>query len=70
MIKIEVITRKQMGDLGVEREYRAELPDTATAEQIAAVSMEGANVTVNAGAQAEDEPMGGQGTWTKPVPVK
>ena len=40
MIKIEVRIRQTVDNLTVEHEYRAELPDTASAEQIAAVGHE------------------------------
>lgn len=40
MIKIEVRIRSTVDNLAVEHEYRAELPDTATAEQIRAVGTE------------------------------
>jgi len=40
MIKIEVRIKHTVDNLSIEREYRAELPDTATAEQIAAVGKE------------------------------
>ena len=40
MIKIEVRIRQTVDQVTVEHEYRAELPDTATAEQIAAVGRE------------------------------
>lgn len=40
MIKIEVRIRQSLGDATVEHEYRAELPDDATAEQIKAVGAE------------------------------
>jgi hypothetical protein len=40
MIKIEVRIRRLLGEVGTEHEYRAELPDSATAEQIAAVGSE------------------------------
>lgn len=40
MIKIEVRIRRSIDGASVEHEYRAELPDGATAEQIAAVGAE------------------------------
>lgn len=55
MIKIEVRIRKTVGDTSVEHEYRAELPDTATAEQIQAVGMEPQQQEIQT--EAEEPPM-------------
>jgi hypothetical protein len=40
MVKIEVRIRHSHGEMSIEHEYRAELPDAATADQIAAVGRE------------------------------
>ena len=51
MIKIEVRVRHSVGELSIEHEYRAELPDTATADQIKAVGAE-ANSEIESLSQA------------------
>jgi hypothetical protein len=56
MIKIEVRIRKTVGEVSMEHEYRAELPDDATAEQIKAVGAEAEQTALLAQESEEEAP--------------